>query len=179
MDRPAATNLHEPQATRYTPGRIATLRRNRVSSGQHWGLSSAGRALAWHARGQGFESPRLHTGMPGSDLEVTDRGPAPTSQATQGRPHRIAWLAGSTYEPALSCQDLTPRYLKDCHLIVETPEPNLSRGMRHLNGVYTQAVHRRHLRSGRVLQCRPVICAISRDLDAVRPRDYCVLTSRR
>ena len=23
------------------------------------GLSSAGRALAWHARGQGFESPRL------------------------------------------------------------------------------------------------------------------------
>ena len=25
-----------------------------------WGLSSVGRALAWHARGQGFDSPRLH-----------------------------------------------------------------------------------------------------------------------
>ena len=25
-----------------------------------WGCSSAGRALAWHARGQGFESPQLH-----------------------------------------------------------------------------------------------------------------------
>jgi len=41
------------------------------------------------------------------------------------------------------------------HLLVETPEPNLSRGMRHLNGVYTQAFNRRHLRSGHVLQCRP------------------------
>ena len=26
----------------------------------HRGLSSAGRALAWHARGQGFDPPRLH-----------------------------------------------------------------------------------------------------------------------
>ena len=25
-----------------------------------WGLSSVGRALAWHARSQEFESPRLH-----------------------------------------------------------------------------------------------------------------------
>jgi hypothetical protein len=25
-----------------------------------WGYSSAGRALAWHARGPGFESPYLH-----------------------------------------------------------------------------------------------------------------------
>ena len=25
-----------------------------------WGLSSVGRALAWHARGRGFESHRLH-----------------------------------------------------------------------------------------------------------------------
>ena len=25
-----------------------------------WGCSSVGRALAWHARGQGFNSPQLH-----------------------------------------------------------------------------------------------------------------------
>tara|TARA_B100000524_G_scaffold213340_1_gene111829 strand:+ start:382 stop:486 length:105 start_codon:yes stop_codon:yes gene_type:complete len=25
-----------------------------------WGCSSVGRALAWHARGQGFKSPQLH-----------------------------------------------------------------------------------------------------------------------
>jgi len=40
------------------------------------------------------------------------------------------------------------------HLLVETPEANLSRGMRHLNGVYTQAFNRRHTRTGHVLEGR-------------------------
>jgi len=39
-------------------------------------------------------------------------------------------------------------------LLLETPEPNLVRGMRRLNGVYTQAFNRRHGRSGRVLEGR-------------------------
>ena len=34
------------------------------------------------------------------------------------------------------------------HLVVETPDPNLSVGMRHLNGVYTQRFNRRHQRIG-------------------------------
>jgi len=38
------------------------------------------------------------------------------------------------------------------HLLVETPEPTLSRGMRHLNGVYTQGFNRRHVRVGHLLQ---------------------------
>jgi len=40
------------------------------------------------------------------------------------------------------------------HLLMETPEPNLSRGMRQLNGVYTQWFNRRHDRVGHVLQGR-------------------------
>jgi hypothetical protein len=40
------------------------------------------------------------------------------------------------------------------HLIVETPTPTLSRGMRHLNGVYTQAFNRRHQRVGHLFQGR-------------------------
>jgi REP element-mobilizing transposase RayT len=40
------------------------------------------------------------------------------------------------------------------HLIVETPEGNLSRGMRHLNGVYTQRFNRRHRKPGHVFQGR-------------------------
>jgi putative transposase len=40
------------------------------------------------------------------------------------------------------------------HLVIETPEAKLSRGMRHLNGVYTQAFNRRHMRTGHVLQGR-------------------------
>jgi len=40
------------------------------------------------------------------------------------------------------------------HLLVETPQPNLSRGMHRLNGVYSQCFNRRHLRVGHVLQGR-------------------------
>ena len=34
------------------------------------------------------------------------------------------------------------------HLVVEVPEANLSKGMRQLNGVYTQHVNRRHDQEG-------------------------------
>ena len=40
------------------------------------------------------------------------------------------------------------------HLLVETPDGNLSRGMRHLNGVYTQRFNRRHKKVGHVFQGR-------------------------
>ena len=40
------------------------------------------------------------------------------------------------------------------HLVIETPSGNLSRGMRQLNGVYTQASNRRHGRVGHVFQGR-------------------------
>ena len=40
------------------------------------------------------------------------------------------------------------------HLLIETLEPTLSRGMREINGVYTQAFNRRHRRSGHVFQGR-------------------------
>jgi putative transposase len=40
------------------------------------------------------------------------------------------------------------------HLLVETPVPSLSKGMRHLNGVYTQAFNRRHERVGHLFQGR-------------------------
>ena len=40
------------------------------------------------------------------------------------------------------------------HLLIETPEGNLSQGMRQLNGVYTQCFNRRHKRVGHVFQGR-------------------------
>ena len=40
------------------------------------------------------------------------------------------------------------------HVLVVTPAPNLSRGMRHLNGVFTQRLNRRHGRVGHVFQGR-------------------------
>ena len=40
------------------------------------------------------------------------------------------------------------------HLLVETPDSNLSQGMRQLNGVYTQKFNRHHSRVGHVFQGR-------------------------
>lgn len=40
------------------------------------------------------------------------------------------------------------------HFVLETPDANLSQGMRQLNGVYTQKFNRRHGRTGHVLQGR-------------------------
>ncbi|MEJ2696952.1 MAG: transposase [Candidatus Sulfobium sp.] len=40
------------------------------------------------------------------------------------------------------------------HLIIETPDGNLSQGMRQLNGVYTQLFNRRHHRVGHLFQGR-------------------------
>lgn len=40
------------------------------------------------------------------------------------------------------------------HLLIETPDGNLSRGMRQLNGVYSQRFNRRHGTSGHLFQGR-------------------------
>lgn len=40
------------------------------------------------------------------------------------------------------------------HLLIETPDANLSRGMRQLNGLYTQRSNRRHRQVGHLLQGR-------------------------
>ncbi|MDQ6997522.1 MAG: transposase [Mariprofundus sp.] len=40
------------------------------------------------------------------------------------------------------------------HLIIETPHANLSKGMRQLNGIYTQTSNRRHDRIGHLFQGR-------------------------
>jgi hypothetical protein len=40
------------------------------------------------------------------------------------------------------------------HLLIDTPAPNLTRGMQRLNQVYTQRINRRHRQVGHVLQGR-------------------------
>lgn len=49
------------------------------------------------------------------------------------------------------------------HLLMETPEANLGRGMRRLNGVYTQAFNRRHELVGHVLQGRYKAILVDKD----------------
>ncbi len=61
------------------------------------------------------------------------------------------------------------------HLLVETPEANLSKAMRQLNGVYTQAFNRRHGRVGHVLQGRFKALVVDRDSYLLELCRYVVL----
>ena len=49
------------------------------------------------------------------------------------------------------------------HLLVKAPEPNLSKGMRRRNQVYTQAFNHRHSRVGHVLQGRYKAFIVDKD----------------
>jgi REP element-mobilizing transposase RayT len=61
------------------------------------------------------------------------------------------------------------------HLLIETPEANLSRGMRHLNGVYTQAFNRQHARSGHVMQGRFKAILVEKESHLLELARYVVL----
>jgi len=61
------------------------------------------------------------------------------------------------------------------HLLVETPEPNLSRGMKHLNGVYTQWFNRQHDRAGHLVQGRFKAILIEKESHLLELARYIVL----
>ena len=65
------------------------------------------------------------------------------------------------------------------HLLIETPESNLSRGIKHLNGVYTQQFNRRHNRVGHVLQGRYKSILVDKDNYLLELCRYVVLNSVR
>ncbi len=90
---------------------------------------------------------------------------------------RIAWL--NVFAEACArfnwichawCQ-MTNHY----HVVVETVEGNLSGGMRHLNGVYTQAFNRRHNRIGHVFQGRYKAILVERESYLLELARYVVL----
>ena len=49
------------------------------------------------------------------------------------------------------------------HLLVETPDANLSKGMRQLNGVFTQSINRKHHRVGHLFQGRYKAILVDKD----------------
>jgi putative transposase len=61
------------------------------------------------------------------------------------------------------------------HIVVETPEGNLSKGMRQLNGVYTQYINRTHKRVGHVFQGRYKAILIEKDAYLLELSRYVVL----
>ena len=61
------------------------------------------------------------------------------------------------------------------HLVVETPDGNLSKGMRQLNGVFTQSSNRRHGRTGHLFQGRYKAILVDGDSDLLELARYVVL----
>jgi len=61
------------------------------------------------------------------------------------------------------------------HVVLETPEGNLSKGMRQLNGMYTQAYNRRHRRVGHLLQGRCKAILIQQESHLLEVCRYVVL----
>lgn len=61
------------------------------------------------------------------------------------------------------------------HLLVETGAPTLSRGMRHLNGVYTQSFNRRHARTGHLFQGRFKAILVQKETHLLEVARYVVL----
>jgi putative transposase len=61
------------------------------------------------------------------------------------------------------------------HLLVETIDGNLSRGMRQLNGVYTQRFNRRHYQTGHLFQGRYKAILVQHDSYLLELSRYIVL----
>jgi putative transposase len=81
--------------------------------------------------------------------------------------------------------DVTHRYNWFCHayclmdnhyhLLVETPDGNLSKGMRRLNGIYTQRFNKRHGRVGHLFQGRFKAVLVQKDSHLLEACRYVVL----
>ena len=65
------------------------------------------------------------------------------------------------------------------HLVIETPDGNLSKGMRRLNGVYTQAFNRRHHRVGHLFQGRFKAILVQKESHYLEVCRYVVLNAVR
>ena len=61
------------------------------------------------------------------------------------------------------------------HLVIETPDGNLAKGMRQLNGVYTQAYNRWHHRSGHIFQGRYKAILVQKESHLLEVCRYVVL----
>jgi len=97
----------------------------------------------------------LRLEFPGALYHVTTRGHERRAIARDDEArHRFLTLLGQTvgvFRWTLHAYVLMDNHY---HLLVETPEPSLSRGMRQLNGLYGQAFNRRHGRVGHLFQGR-------------------------
>jgi putative transposase len=93
--------------------------------------------------------------FPGAIYHVWSRGNERRAifRSDDDRHEFLAWLASSVERYGVICHGYC---LLDNHYhgLIETPRPNLSDAMRHLNSCYTSAFNRSHSRVGHLLQGR-------------------------
>jgi REP element-mobilizing transposase RayT len=118
----------------------------------------------------------LRIEFPGAVYHVTSRGNARQAIVADDR-DRAAFLS--------VLAQVVDRYGWLCHayclmdnhyhLLVETPQPNLSLGMRQLNGRYTQTYNHRHERVGHLFQGRFTAILIEKEAHLLELCRYVVL----
>jgi REP element-mobilizing transposase RayT len=118
----------------------------------------------------------LRIQFPGAVYHVTSRGNAraPIFQNDSDRRLFLHILGAVVERYRWVCHAfclMTNHY----HVLVETPEANLSRGMRQLNGLYTQQLNRVHERVGHILQGRFGAVLVERDAHLLELARYVVL----
>lgn len=114
-----------------------------------------------------FEGAVYHvtsSGNAGQDLFVDDRDRLRFLDVLSGVVDQFGWICHAY------CL-MSNHY----HLLVETPCANLSRGMKHLNGVYTQTSNRRHKQPGHIFQGRFKSILIEKDNYLLQVARYVVL----
>jgi REP element-mobilizing transposase RayT len=122
----------------------------------------------------------LRIDVPGGIVHVTARGNnrQPIFRAEEHRDRLVAILDRVVARFGWLCHAYV---LMDnhYHLLVETPLPNLSLGMRQLNGLYAQWFNRRHDRTGHVFGGRFRSIAVERDEHFLEAARYIVLNPLR
>lgn len=118
----------------------------------------------------------LRIEFPGALYHVTSRGDRqePIYQDDQDRQAFLHTLAEVVVRFNWRCHAyclMTNHY----HLVVHTPDGNLSKGMRQLNGVYTQASNRRHRQVGHLFQGRFKAILVDQDSYLLQLARYVVL----
>ena len=118
----------------------------------------------------------LRLEFPGAVYHITSRGNARHDIVADDR-DRTAWLSLLAH--------VIDRYGWLCHayclmdnhyhLLIETPQANLSLGMRQLNGRYTQGYNRRHERVGHLFQGRFTAILVEKEAHLLELCRYVVL----
>lgn len=121
-------------------------------------------------------SRRLRLEFPGALYHVTSRGNARQAIFLDDgdREHFLSRLAGEVDVSGWRCHAyclMGNHY----HLLLETPEANLARGMRRLNSAYAGAFNRRHGRVGHLFQGRYHAILVEKETYLLEVARYIVL----